>query len=158
MTPGLGERAADVGALGERHRQQDALDGDVAVAGLLRDLPGLVEDSDRVAVERGRLRRAAAGHRRNLRDQRIGLALRGLGVAARSVDQPRRHALLVVEQRLQQMRGRDPLMMLPNRDRLRRLKEAARTVGELFKIHRVVTPLCFTRDMVLQNGNTRLLA
>jgi hypothetical protein len=33
------------------------------------------------------------------------------------------------------MRGRDPLMMLANRDRLRRLKKSAGAVGELFKIH-----------------------
>ena len=52
-----------------------------------------------------------------------------------ALDQPRGHALLVVEQRLQQMRRRDPLVMLANRDRLRRLQEAARAVGELFKIH-----------------------
>ena len=89
----------------------------------------------------GRLGRAAAGHRRDLRDQRIDLALRRLGVAAGGLDQPGGHALLVVEQRLQQMRRRDPLMMLANRDRLRRLQEAARAVGELFEIHSISTPL-----------------
>ena len=46
MTPGLRERLADVGALGQRQRQQDALDRDVAVAGLVRDLLGLVEQAD----------------------------------------------------------------------------------------------------------------
>ena len=69
------------------------------------------------------------------RDQLVDFALRRLGIAARGVDQARRHALLVVEQRLQQMRGRDALMMLANRDRLRRLQEAARAVRQLFKIH-----------------------
>ena len=85
----------------------------------------------------------------NFRDQRIDFALRGLGVAARGLDQPGGHALLVVEQRLQQMRRRDPLMMLANRDRLRRLQEAARAVGELFKIHSSL-PLVRGADMVLR--------
>ena len=144
----LGERVADVGVLGERHRQQDALDRDVAVARLLRDLLGLVEDADGVAVQRRRLGRAAAGDRGDFGDQRIDFALRRLRVAARRLDQPRGHALLVVEQRLQQMRRRDPLVMLANRDRLRRLQEAARAVGELFKIHRRY-PSCLGADMVL---------
>ena len=63
--------------------------------------------------------------------------LRRLGVAAGGLDQARGHALLVVEQRLQQMRRRDALMMLANRDRLRGLQEPARAVGELFKIHSI---------------------
>jgi hypothetical protein len=33
------------------------------------------------------------------------------------------------------VRGSDALVMLPNRNGLRRLKESAGTVGELFKIH-----------------------
>ena len=135
--PGLRQCVADVRVLGERHRQQDPLDRDVAVAGLGRDLLGLVEHADGVAVERRRLGRAAAGHRRHLGDQRIDFALGGLGVAARRLDQPGGHALLVVEQRLQQMRRRDPLVMLADRNRLRRLQEPARAVGELFEVHLV---------------------
>jgi hypothetical protein len=33
------------------------------------------------------------------------------------------------------MRGRDALVILPNRDGLRGLEEASRAVGELLKIH-----------------------
>jgi hypothetical protein len=33
------------------------------------------------------------------------------------------------------VRGRNPLLMLPHRNRLRRLEETARAVGELLKIH-----------------------
>ena len=135
MTPGLSERFSDLGSLGERHRQQDALDGDVIVAGLLRDLFGLVEDADRVAVDARRLRCAAAGHGGKLRDQGVDFALGGLRVAAGGLDQACRHPLIVVEQRLQQMGRRDALVMLADRDRLRGLKEAARAVGELFEIH-----------------------
>ena len=86
----------------------------------------------------------------------VDFALGGLGIAARGLDQPRGHALLVVEQRLQQMRRRDPLVMLANRDRLRRLQEAARAVGQLFKIHSIL-PLVPGADMVLHIGNTRLV-
>ena len=131
----LGERGADVAGLGERHRQQDALDRDVAVAGFLGDLFGLVEDAHGIAVERRRLGRAAAGDRWDPGNQLIGLALRRLGIAACGLDQPRRHALLIVEQGLEQMRRRDALMMLANGDGLRRLEEAPGAIGELFQIH-----------------------
>ena len=67
--------------------------------------------------------------------QQVDPASRRLRVAARGLDQPGSHSLLVVEQRLEQMRRRDPLMMLADRDRLRGLQKPARTVGELFKIH-----------------------
>ena len=58
-----------------------------------------------------------------------------LRVAARRLDQARGHALLVVEQRLHQMRRRDPLVMFAHRDRLRRLQEAACPIGEFLEIH-----------------------
>jgi hypothetical protein len=47
----------------------------------------------------------------------------------------RRHALLVLEQRLQQMFGGDPLMAHPDRDGLRRLEKALGAVGEFFEVH-----------------------
>ena len=71
----------------------------------------------------------------NLGTSRSTSRCAALRVAAGGLDQPRGHALLVVEQRLKQMRRRDPLMMLANRDRLRGLQKPARAVGELFKIH-----------------------
>ena len=74
----------------------------------------------------------------------IDLALRRFWIAACGLDQTRRHALLVVEQGLEQMRGRDALMMLANGDGLRRLKEAAGAIGELFQIH-PSTPLSWRR-------------
>jgi hypothetical protein len=33
------------------------------------------------------------------------------------------------------MRGRDPLVVHPDRDSLRRLQEAARPIGEFFEVH-----------------------
>ena len=70
-------------------------------------------------------------------------ALRG-AVAASRVDQARRHALLVVEQSLQQMRWRNPLMVLADGNRLGRLQEAARAISKLLKIHSN-TPLTWGR-------------
>src|SRR5437868_3918614 len=132
---GFREGRTDIGVLGQRHGQQDPLDGDVGVARLFGDLLGLVEDADRIAVERGRLGCAGSGHGGNFRNEQVDLAPRSLRVPARSLDQPRGHALLVIEQGLEQMRRRDALMMLADRDRLGGLEEPARAVGELFKIH-----------------------
>ena len=101
----------------------------------------------------GRLRRAAAGDGRNLGDQRVDFALRGLGVAARSLDQAGRHALLVVEQRLQQMRRRDPLMMFAHGDRLGRLQKATCAIGQFLKVHRIT--LLPGGDMVWPLDHTR---
>ena len=72
---------------------------------------------------------------RELFDQLVDLAPRRLRITPGGFDQAGSHALFVIEQRLQKMRRRDPLLMLPNGDRLGCLEEAARAVGELFKIH-----------------------
>ncbi len=72
-------------------------------------------------------------------------ACAALRVAARGLDQPGRHALLVVEQRLQQMRRRDPLMMLAHGDRLGRLQEAACAIGQFLKVHG--SPFCLRGDI-----------
>jgi len=77
----------------------------------------------------------------------VGFALRGLGVAARGLDEARGHALLVIEQCLQQVRRRNALMMLANRDRLRGLKESPRAIRQLFKVH--YSALFSGADMVL---------
>ena len=132
---GLRQHPANVGILGERHGKEQALYRDILVAGLGRDLLGLIENADGVAVECRRLRRAAARDRGNLRDQHIDFAAGGLRVPARSLDQARGHALLVVEQGLQEMRRRDALMMFANRDRLGGLQEAPGAVGQFLKIH-----------------------
>ena len=104
LEAGVGQRLAGVG-LRQASASSMPLDGDVAIAGLLRDLLGLVEHADRVAVERRRRAGAAARHDRNLGQRLVGLAPRRLGAAAGARDQPRRHALLVLEQRLEQMRS-----------------------------------------------------
>ncbi len=74
------------------------------------------------------------------------------GIAAGGLDQARGHALLVVEQRLQQMRRRDPLMILAHRDRLRRLEESPGAVGEFLEIH--LDPLSVRPIWCCTDGNT----
>jgi hypothetical protein len=60
LDPGVGECLAGVAGLGQHQGQQHSLDGDVAVARFLRDLLGLVEDSQRLGVQGGRRTGAAA--------------------------------------------------------------------------------------------------
>ena len=84
----------------------------------------------------------AGGHIALGEQRLVDLAPRRLGRAAGPRDQARGHALLVLEQRLQQVHGRDPLMVHPRRHRLRRLQEAPRPVGEFLEVHRLVGPVC----------------
>ena len=61
---------------------------------------------------------------------------RTLGIAARALDQIGGQALRVVEQHLEQMLGREALMALAQRQRLRRLDEALRPLGVFLEVHR----------------------
>ena len=89
---GAGQDLAGVAVLVERERQQQPLDGDEAVAGLLGDLLGVVEDARQRRVEID-LAGAAARDLRPLGERRLD-RLQGLaGIAAGAVDQARRPAL-----------------------------------------------------------------
>ncbi len=134
--PRLAERGRDLGSLGQQHRQQDPLDRDELIAGLGRDLLRLVDQPDRVAVHPWGLARPASRHRRLLVNERIDRLARRLGVPASRIEQPRRHSLLIVEQRLGEVRRHDPLVMLAHRDGLRSLHEAPRALGQFLEIHR----------------------
>ena len=59
----------------------------------------------------------------------------GLRVAAGGADQARGGAFLVIQQRLQQVLGGDPLVEFANRDGAGGLQEAARPLGELLDVH-----------------------
>ena len=104
---------------------------------LLGDLLGLVEHAHGVVVEPRRRLRPAARHRRDLGQRLVDLADRDLRIAAGALDQPGGHALAVLEQRLEQVLGRDPLVVQPDRHGLRRLQEALGAVGELLEIHQL---------------------
>ena len=109
---GLGQRLAGLGVLLDREREQQPLDRDEAVAGLLGGLLGGVEDARELRRRdrpgRRRRRRPSAAWRAPPR--RRCSAWRELP-PARSI-RPGRQALGVVEQHLEQMLGRELLMAL----------------------------------------------
>ena len=105
-------------------RDEHAVLRDIFVAAALRRLLGGIEGADQLG--RGlRLAGAAALHLGHARDLGIDLALGDGGVAAGGADQPGRGTFLVVEQRLQQVLGGDPLVELADGDGLGGLQEAA---------------------------------
>ena len=59
----------------------------------------------------------------------------GAGVAAGAVDQTAGQPLAVVQQHFEHMQRRELLMSVAHGQRLRRLDEAARTLGVFFNIH-----------------------
>ena len=130
---GAAERPASRRFGGGERDQQPVL-GDELVAGAGRLLLRRVEHAHDV---RGELRLAGAAARD------LGLAgelgferlLGACRVAAGGADQARRGALLVVEQRLQQVLRRDALVVLADSDGLRGLEEPPRAVGELLYVH-----------------------
>ena len=103
---------------------------------------GLIERADRIVIEPGRLLRPAARDGRHLGQSVIDLGNRHTGIAPGTLNQLGSHALAIVQQRLQQMRRRDPLVIHADSNRLRSLQKAFGPVGELFEIHeypRVIT-------------------
>ena len=133
VDPGRRQRLGGVGAA-HRQRQQQLLDGDEAVAGLLRDLLGLVEQPRRLGrhVE---LAGPAALDLGLLLEQFLGRPLCRLGVAAGGRDQVGGHAFRIVEQHLQEMLGQEPLVALAQCQALGRLQEALRAVRVFFDVH-----------------------
>ena len=123
------------GTLREGKRGQQALDGDVGISGLVGELFGAVEHPYGIIVQPRRGLRSAAGHRRDLRKARIDGRRGQRGLPTRPLDQPGGHAFAVLQQRLGDVQGRDALVVHADRDGLRGLQEALRTVGELFEIH-----------------------
>ena len=120
----------------ERERQQQAFDGDVAVAGLFRDLLRLIE----YARERRRQVDLAGAAARNLGqlgkcglDGRKRLARTATGAVDQAAGQPFR----VVEQDLEQMLRCELLMAFPQGQRLGGLNEPAGAVREFLEIHSV---------------------
>ena len=133
----MAENAPGVALLLHRQRQQQPLDGDERVARLLGDALGGVENArgGRVEIE---LAGARALDFRQLGERQLDLGERVARIAAGAVDQTRRQAFLVVQQDLQHVLGGEPLVVLPQRQRLRALNEAARPLGVFLQIHRIL--------------------
>ena len=70
-----------------------------------------------------------------IEQRRIGFAHGRRRIAPRRADEAGGHALLILEQRLQEMFRSNPLMVHADGDGLGGLKEALRAVCELFEIH-----------------------
>ena len=134
VTPALAEDLAGLAVLLHREREQQPLDGDEAVAGLLAGLLGGVEHPRQRRIEID-LAGAAAGNLGPLGERRLDGGQRLARIAAGAVDQPRGEPFRVVEQHLQQMLGRELLMALALRERLGGLHETAGAVGIFFKVH-----------------------
>ncbi len=124
----VGENFCCIGALLDGERKQEPFDGDIAVARLLGDLLGLIEDFGQLGRDI-ELPRAGPRHFRHLRQRLLDARQRVLRAAASARDQARRQPFAVVEQNLQEVLRRKPLMPLPERKRLRALEKAFGTVG-----------------------------
>ena len=114
-------------------RQQQALHGDEAIAGLLGGLFGSRKDA-RERLRQGE-RTIASGNLRQLGKRRIIGHPGRFDVAAGPLDQRCRHALIVVEQNFQDVFGRELGMTLRQRVGLSRLQETAHALGVFFDIH-----------------------
>ena len=132
---GLLERVRGFGAGGHGQRHQDALDRHEAVARLLRELLGLVEQA-RGFRRQEQLAGPGALDPRQPGERRLGQVERALRIAARRPDQVGREALRIVEQHLEHVLGREALMPLAQGERLRRLDKASRALRMSFQIHR----------------------
>ena len=131
---GMAENLAGIAVLFQRQRQQQALDRDIAVAGLFGDLLGLVEHPRR-RLRQINLAGAAAGHLRHLAERRLDRAQSLPRLSAGAVDQPGGQAFRIVEQNLEEVFGGELLMALAQREGLGRLHKAAGAVGVFFEIH-----------------------
>jgi hypothetical protein len=137
------QRLAGVG-LARRQRQQQLLDGDEGVAGLLRDLLRGVEQP-RGLRRQIELAGTAALDLGLLLEEVLDRLPDGRRVAPGRLDQVGRHALAVVQEHLQEMLGQKPLMPFPQRQTLGGLEEALGTVGVLLEVHALVPFLSLMR-------------
>ena len=120
----IGKRPARLGRARQCEREQQSLYGNKAVARFLGQSLSRIEDAHHIIVEAWRLLRAAARDSGDFRQILVDPLHRFARVTASTLDQPRAHAFLILEQGLRQMRGRDPLMVHPDRNGLRRLQKA----------------------------------
>ena len=131
---GAGEDFSRLAVLLQREREQQPLDGDVAVAGLVRDLLRLIEHA-RHGRRQVDLAGAAARHFREPGEHRLDRGERLARAAAGAVDQTAGQPLRVVEQDLEQMLGCELLVALAQGQRLGGLHETAGAVGVFLEIH-----------------------
>ena len=121
-------------ALLDGKRLQQTLSRDETVAGLGGQFRGRLENA-RCFRRQIELSRARAFDLRYLSQLRLGTLACRPGVTPGSADEARGKALLVIQQNLQDVLGRKPLVAFAQRQRLRRLDEAACPFGVFLEIH-----------------------
>ncbi len=134
VDPRRRQRLGRAGPGSRRQREQQPLDRHKAVAGALRQLLGLLEDPRQF----GRHVDLARPRPLDLREPvelRINGGERRLRIAAGGADKIGAKALAVLQQDLQQVLRRQPLMAAPQRHRLRRLEETLRAIGVFLEFH-----------------------
>ena len=130
---GAAQRAAGRGVARCQRREQAILRHVFVALGGCRLLRGIER-----AHQLGRdLRAAGAGplHLGQARELGVVGGARLLRIAAGGADQAGGGTLLVIEQRLEHVLGREALVEIADRDGLRCLQKAAGTLGELFQVH-----------------------
>ena len=155
VTPASAENFRGLGVLLHGKRKQKPLDGDVAIAGFLGDLLGLIDDFRQLRRDI-ELPRAGARDFRHLGQGLLDARQRIFRPAAGPRDQPGRQSLAIVEQHFEKMLRHQPLMAFAKSQRLRGLKETFGTVGEFFEIHRCLDD-CGALPRILQNRSRDLL-
>jgi hypothetical protein len=128
------ENLAGLAVLGERDRQQEPLDRDIAVAGLFGDLLGPVEQA-RGGRREMELAGAAPGDLRNRGERLLDGGQRLARASAGAVNQPGSEPLRIVEEHLEDVLGSELLMAFALRQRLGGLNETTGAVGILFDLH-----------------------
>ncbi len=132
--PGGAQRLGGGRVFGERQREQQPLDGDERIAGLLGQLLGLLEQPGQLGRHID-LAGAGAFHLGQLGQLGLDPGARLLGIAAGAGDQLGGLPLGVVEQDLQKVLRRQALMAAAQRQRLRVLQKAPRALGILLRFH-----------------------
>ncbi len=132
--PRRSQRLGSAGTGSRRQRQQQPLDGHKAVAGALRQLLGLLEDARQFGrhVDLPRPRPLDLREPVELGIDRLQCRLR---VAPGGANEIGAQPLAVLQQHLQQVLGRQPLMAAPQRHSLRRLEETLRAIGVFLEFH-----------------------
>ena len=131
---GLGQNFPRLAVLLQGEGEQQPLDGDKTVAGLLAGFLGGVEDARQSRIEID-LACAAATDFRPLGERGIHRLQRLARLSAGAIDQPGGQAFRIVEQNLQQMFRGKLLVAFAQGQRLRRLNETAGAVRVFLEIH-----------------------
>ena len=138
LCPRHAQRAPGIAfAAGECH--QHAVLRDKGIAGTIRLFLGIAKNAHDIGGEAGLRGSPAAGHFRQARHEAIHGSLGANRIPPGGADQPAGRAFRVIQQRLQQMRGRHLLVEFADGNGLRRLQKTAGAVGKFLDVH--VVPL-----------------